>query len=182
MIGSFFTCVAPSHGNETGQVVPPDENAGKQLVPHQTDHLELLLPVDLADRGEDQVILVLENAVAKGQRKLVLDLIDRILRGIDLSSMAARILESRSLYKAKQENMQTVTTKLAKTWWDEPGRFRSTFVQPDSVMSQNTGIPEAQRLAATSRGLLKVTARALDSCSDAIIRNQWVLDRCGTCC
>lgn len=41
----FFTLVAPSHRDEAGQVAPPDENAGKQLLPDEPDRLESLFAV-----------------------------------------------------------------------------------------------------------------------------------------
>jgi hypothetical protein len=65
LICFFFTLVAPSHRDETGQIVPPDEDAGEQPFPDEADHLEALLAVDLADGGDDQVVVVLENAAAE---------------------------------------------------------------------------------------------------------------------
>ncbi len=49
--------------------------------PDEADHLEPFLPVDLADGGNNQVIVILENPIAKGQRQLVLLAVGRILRG-----------------------------------------------------------------------------------------------------
>src|SRR5690554_4590966 len=49
VICSFLTLVAPSHRYETGQIAPPDENAGKQPLPDNSDHLEPFLTVDLTD-------------------------------------------------------------------------------------------------------------------------------------
>jgi hypothetical protein len=66
VICSFFTLVAPSHRDEAGQVAPPDENAGEQILPDDPDHLESLFAVDLTERGNDQVVVVLKNPIAKG--------------------------------------------------------------------------------------------------------------------
>src|SRR6185312_4946423 len=63
----FFTLVAPSHRDKARQAAPPHENAGEPLLPNEPDHLEPLFAVDLADGGNDQVVVVLKNPIAKGQ-------------------------------------------------------------------------------------------------------------------
>lgn len=68
MICSFFTFIAPSHGNEAGQIAPPNEHAGKQLLVNETYHLVAIFLILDTNSGKDQVVSVLEDAVTKGQR------------------------------------------------------------------------------------------------------------------
>jgi len=82
MICSLFTFVAPSHGNKAGQIVPPDKHTGEQLLAHDANHFVAILLILNADGGQDQVIIVLENTVAKGQRQFVLFLVGEVFCGV----------------------------------------------------------------------------------------------------
>jgi len=66
MVCTFFTLVAPSHGNEAGQIVPPYEHAGKQLLADKTHHLEAIFLIPGVDGGKDQLVVVLEDAITEG--------------------------------------------------------------------------------------------------------------------
>jgi len=99
MICFFFTLVTPSDRHEAGQAVPPYENAGKQFLANLTDHLEPLLAILRTDRGQDQMVVILEDAVAEGQRQIVLCLIGGILGGVEPVFHEKNILNIRSLRK-----------------------------------------------------------------------------------
>ena len=65
MICSFFTVVTPSDRYEAGQLVPPREHASEQLLIHNTDHLEPLLPIFGPDRGHGHVIVVFKYPITE---------------------------------------------------------------------------------------------------------------------
>jgi hypothetical protein len=83
VIRSFFATVAPPHGHETGQVGPPDEDAGEHPIADVANHLEAFLAINFTDGRDDHVVGVVENPVAEGQRKSVLPLVGRVFLWIE---------------------------------------------------------------------------------------------------
>jgi hypothetical protein len=72
VIRSFFTFVAPSHGDESGSITSPHKDTGEQLLSHGAHGLEAFFTITRTDRGNNQMIVVLENPVPEAQRQLVL--------------------------------------------------------------------------------------------------------------
>jgi hypothetical protein len=64
-------------------MITPDEDAGEQLSANGSDNLVPLLPIALTDGGNDQMIIVLKNEIAKGQGEMMSLLIDQIFARIE---------------------------------------------------------------------------------------------------